>query len=53
MKAKQNDPNFVKNDVHKPNRLKLYVRDKLAVENFLEYLDNTQAMSLFRRRNIL
>ncbi len=45
--AKQNDPNFVKNDVHKPNRLKLYVRDKLAVENFLEYLDNTQAMRVY------
>lgn len=45
--AKQNDPNFVKNDVYKPNRLKLYVRDKLAVENFLEYLDNTQAMRVY------
>ena len=45
--AKQNDPNFVKNDVHKPNRLKLYVRDKLAVENFLEYLDNSQAMRVY------
>ena len=45
--AIQNDPNFVKNDVHKPNRLKLYVRDKLAVENFLEYLDNTQAMRVY------
>lgn len=45
--AKQNDSNFVKNDVYKPNRLKLYVRDKLAVENFLEYLDNTQAMRVY------
>lgn len=45
--AKQNDPNFVKNGVHKPNRLKLYVRDKLAVENFLEYLDNTQQMKVY------
>ena len=45
--AKQNDPNFVKNDVYKPNRLKLYVSDKLAVENFLEYLDNTQAMRVY------
>lgn len=45
--ARQNDPNFVRNEVHKPNRLKLYVRDKLAVENFLEYLDNTQAMRAY------
>ncbi len=27
--------------------MKLYVRDKLAVENFLEYLDNSQAMRVY------
>lgn len=27
--------------------MKLYVRDKLAVENFLEYLDNTQQMKVY------
>lgn len=42
--ARENDKLFLRNDVYKPNRLKLYVRDKLAVENFLDYLNNTQAM---------
>lgn len=43
--AKKNDERFIKNVVYNPNRLKLYVRDKLAVENFLDYLGNTQAFS--------
>lgn len=43
--AKNNDPNFVKNRITSPNRLRLYVREKLAVENFLDYIKNTQAFS--------
>lgn len=43
--AERNDPRFIKNSVYNPNRLKLYVRDKLAVENFLEYLNSNQAFS--------
>ena len=43
--ARMNDTRFLKNEVYSPNRLKLYVREKLAVENFLEYLNNNQAFS--------
>lgn len=43
--AKNNDPNFIKNRITSPNRLRLYVREKLAVENFLDYIKNTQAFS--------
>ena len=34
--AEKNDPRFIKNKVYNPNQLRLYVRKKLAVENFLE-----------------
>ena len=43
--AQRNDKIFLKNQVYRPNRLRLYVRKKLAVENFLEYVKNTHAMS--------
>ncbi|MBQ3642486.1 ATP-binding protein [bacterium] len=43
--AKKNDPHYLKNKVYNPNQLRLYVRKKLAVENFLDYLQNTQAFS--------
>lgn len=43
--ARQNDESFIKNRVTSPNRLRLYVREKLAVENFLDYIKNTQAFS--------
>lgn len=43
--AEKNDPRFIKNKVYTPNQLRLYVRKKLAVENFLDYLHNTQAFS--------
>lgn len=43
--AKNNDSNFIKNRVTSPNRLRLYIREKLAVENFLDYIKNTQAFS--------
>lgn len=38
-----NDSEYQKNKVYRPNQLRLYVRKKLAVENFLEYVRNTQA----------
>ena len=40
-----NDPDYLKNKVYRPNQLRLYVRKKLAVENFLDYIKNTQAFS--------
>lgn len=43
--AEKNDSRFIKNKVYTPNQLRLYVRKKLAVENFLDYLHNTQAFS--------
>ena len=43
--ATKNDPHYLKNKVYNPNQLRLYVRKKLAVENFLDYLQNTQAFS--------
>lgn len=38
-----NDSEYLKNKAYRPNQLRLYVRKKLAVENFLEYIKNTQA----------
>lgn len=43
--ANENDENFLKNKTYRPNQLRLYVRKKLAVENFLDYIKNTQAFS--------
>jgi len=43
--ANKNDTRYLKNKVYNPNKLRLYVRKKLAVENFLDYLHNTQAFS--------
>lgn len=43
--ANKNDIRYLKNKVYNPNKLRLYVRKKLAVENFLDYLHNTQAFS--------
>lgn len=43
--AIKNDENFLKNKTYRPNQLRLYVRKKLAVENFLDYIKNTQAFS--------
>ncbi len=40
-----NDPDYLRNKAYRPNQLRLYVRKKLAVENFLEYVKNTQAFS--------
>ena len=41
--AKENDENFEKSNSYNPNQLRLYVRNKLAIENFLNIIDNTQA----------
>lgn len=43
--AYNNDSRFIKNDVYNPNRLKLYIRDKLALEDFLKPLKNNQAFA--------
>lgn len=40
--AKKNDELFVKNKFYNPNKLRLYIRNKLAVEDFLGYIKNTQ-----------
>lgn len=40
-----NDEEYLKNKAYRPNQLRLYVRKKLAVENFLEYVKNTQVFS--------
>lgn len=41
--AKKNDDNFSKNKFYNPIQLRLYVRNKLAIENFLNLINNTQA----------
>lgn len=43
--AELNDKKFIRNMVYNPNRLRLYVRNKLAVENFLDILKNSQAFA--------
>ncbi|MFC0416749.1 ATP-binding protein [Cytobacillus solani] len=43
--ADKNDTRFMKNGVYNSNRLKLYIRDKLAIDNFLELLGSTQAFA--------
>jgi signal transduction histidine kinase len=45
--AKYNDKTFIRNKAYQPNRLRLYVRNKLAVENFMEYLHNTQTFGKY------
>lgn len=40
--ARLNDSEYLKNKVYRPNQLRLYVRKKLAVENFLDVVKNTQ-----------
>lgn len=45
VEAKKNDPLFLKNRATSPNRLRLYIREKLAIDNFLDYMKNTQAFS--------
>ena len=40
--AQLNDDKFVKNRFYNPNKLRLYIRNKLAVEDFMGYIKNTQ-----------
>lgn len=39
------DENFIRNDIYQPNRLRLYVRNKLAVNNYFDICHSTQAMA--------
>ena len=39
------DENFIRNDIYQPNRLRIYVRNKLAVADFFEMHPSTQTMS--------
>ena len=41
--AKKNDDVFSRNKYYNPIQLRLYIRNKLATDNFLSYLNNTQA----------
>ncbi|KIL27420.1 hypothetical protein B4133_0197 [Bacillus altitudinis] len=45
--ADKNDSRFMKNGVYTSNRLKLYIRDKLAIDNFLELLGLSQAFKSY------
>lgn len=39
------DENFIRNTVYQPNRLRLYVRNKLAVSDYFSISPSTQAMA--------
>ena len=39
------DKKFIRNDIYQPNKLRIYVRNKLAVADFFEMHPSTQAMS--------
>ena len=39
------DENFIRNDIYQPNKLRVYVRNKLAVADFFEMHPSTQAMA--------
>ncbi len=41
--AKEHDPLFSRNKFYNPIQLRLYIRNKLAIENFLNVIRNTQA----------
>lgn len=41
--AIDNDERFIRNKVYTPAKLRLYIRKKLAVENFMELMGRTQA----------
>lgn len=41
--ATDNDERFIRNKVYTPAKLRLYIRKKLAVENFMELMGRTQA----------
>lgn len=39
------DSNFIRNNVYQPNKLRLYVRNKIAVEDYFSISPSTQAMA--------
>ena len=39
------DENFIRNNIYQPNKLRLYVRNKVAVENYFNINPSTQTMS--------
>ena len=41
--AKANDKRYIKNQFYNPNQLRVYVRNKLAMANMIEYLGITRA----------
>lgn len=41
------DDRFIRNKIYQPNRLRLYVRNKLAVANYYDISESTQAMSYY------
>ena len=43
--AEENDEVFFKNQFYNPNQVRLYVRNKLAMENFLNVLNSTHTYS--------
>ena len=40
--ARKNDRNYLKNNYYNPLQIRVYVRNKLAIENFQSYIKNTQ-----------
>lgn len=45
--AEKNDENFKKNKLYNPLKLRVYVRNKLAIDNFLPIINNTQVFVNF------
>ncbi len=45
--AQKNDSNFRKNKLYNPMKLRIYVRNKLAIDNFLPVINNNQVFSNF------
>ncbi len=39
------DANFIRNEIYHPNKLRIYVRNKLAVANYFDMRESTQAMA--------
>ena len=39
------DENFIRNEIYHPNKLRIYVRNKLAVANYFDMHESTQAMA--------
>lgn len=39
------DENFIRNEIYHPNKLRIYVRNKLAVANYFDMRESTQTMA--------